>query len=209
MVLAPAPIALALLALCTSTIPSYIFSSSYVAFCWDNARAQRSHIALCCRPVSASLHGSCCLCRASDKLLPPPSRAAGASWLRSAYRSLSSHISHRSRPGAPSTTLLPPSLLLLPPNRSSAPTSLPPSLRNGRRRPCGGDRHHGDGGLCPCGGGRRGGPGGGCFWRPGGDGGGRLGGGGRGQIPAPGRWYRATGRPGGLVPAARRSSGSC
>jgi len=209
MVLAPAPIALALLALCTSTIPSYIFSSSYVAFCWDNARAQRSHIALCCRPVSASLHGSCCLCRASDKLLPPPSRAAGASWLRSAYRSLSSHISHRSRPGAPSTTLLPPSLLLLPPNRSSAPTSLPPSLRNGRRRPGGGDRHHGDGGLCPCGGGRRGGPGGGCFWRPGGDGGGRLGGGGRGQIPAPGRWYRATGRPGGLVPAARRSSGSC
>jgi len=127
MVLAPAPIALALLALCTSTIPSYIFSSSYVAFCWDNARAQRSHIALCCRPVSASLHGSCCLCRASDKLLPPPSRAAGASWLRSAYRSLSSHISHRSRPGAPSTTLLPPSLRLLPPNRSSAPTSLPPS----------------------------------------------------------------------------------
>ena len=141
MVLAPAPIALALLALCTSTIPSYIFSSSYVAFCWDNARAQRSHIALCCRPVSASLHGSCCLCRASDKLLPPPSRAAGASWLRSAYRSLSSHISHRSRPGAPSTTLLPPSLLLLPPNRSSAPTSLPPSLRNGRQRPCCGDRH--------------------------------------------------------------------
>ena len=114
MVLAPAPIALALLALCTSTIPSYIFSSSYIAFCWDNARAQRSHIALCCRPVSASLHGSCCLCRASDKLLPPPSRAAGASWLRSAYRSLSSHISHRSRPRAPSTTLLPPSLLLLP-----------------------------------------------------------------------------------------------
>ena len=143
MVLAPAPIALALLALCTSTIPSYIFSSSYVAFCWDNARAQRSHIVLCCRPVSASLHGSCCLCRASDKLLPPPSRAAGASWLRSAYRSLSSHISHRSRPGAPSTTLLPPSLLLLPPNRSSAP----PSLLNGRRRPGGGDRHHGDGGL--------------------------------------------------------------
>ena len=209
MVLAPAPIALALLALCTSTIPSYIFSSSYVAFCWDNARAQRSHIALCCRPVSASLHGSCCLCRASDKLLPPPSRAAGASWLRRAYRSLSSHISHRSRPGAPSTTLLPPSLLLLPPDGSSAPTSLPPSPRPGCPGPGGGDRRHGDGGLCPCSGGRRGGPGGSCFWRPGGDGGGRLGGGGRGQIPAPGRWYRATGRPGGLVPVARRSSGSC
>jgi len=132
MVLAPAPIALALLALCTSTIPSYIFSSSYVAFCWDNARAQRSHIALCCRPVSASLHGSCCLCRASDKLLPPPSRAAGASWLRSAYRSLSSHISHRSRPGAPSTTLLPPSLLLLPPRNgltARADQSVPRSGR--------------------------------------------------------------------------------
>ena len=125
----------------------------------------------CRGPLSSLLHARCCVCRAPNKVLPPPSRAAGASWRRSVY-------------GA-----------FLP----ISPTVVGPLLAAPLAgAPYGGGRHPGGGDFCsPSGGGfwrpcRRpgGGSGGwrlrGCSsdWRPGGGSGGLELGGSASHLPS-------------------------
>ena len=125
MVRPPAPIALALLAVCTSSMPTHATPAplSHTAVMMHASRAVLLPSAALLWTVSASLHGRCCTRRAPEKLLPPPSRAAGASRRRSAYRS---------RPRAAFTTPLARTYPALPPSHPPRPS--PPRRPAPRRR---------------------------------------------------------------------------